>query len=199
MKMQCKVWGEDIFAENYWYFRNALVRANYTNLQNNVHETTKYLELFLRNLLLGQNNPLHNRSMHISGIFDRKVDIQKKKIDIVGKKVDIEDKKIDIQGEKVDIEDKKVDIQKEKMNIECIFTDKIEKFTSKTLNNIQILFDNFGYDEIFGRVDVVKLVVLKESSASKLISNLVKVGIIVPVAGYGKGRYRFFKANINKE
>lgn len=185
MKMQCRVWGEDIFAENSWYFRNALVRANYTNLQNNVHETTKYLELFLRNLLLEENNPLHNRSMHISGSFDRKVDIQKEKIDI--------------KGEKVDIEDKKVDIQKEKMNIECIFTGKIEKFTSKTLNNIQILFDNFGYDEIFGRVDVVKLVVLKESSASKLISNLVKVGIIVSVAGYGKGRYRFFKANINKE
>lgn len=182
----------DIFAKNSWYFRNALVRANYTNLQNNVHETTKYLELFLRNLLLEENNPLHNRSMHISRSFDRKVDIQKEKIDIVAEKVDI-------KGEKVDIEDKKVDIQKEKMNIECIFTGKIEKFTSKTLNNIQILFDNFGYDEIFGRVDVVKLVGLKESSASKLISNLVKVGIIVPVAGYGKGRYRFFKANINKE
>ena len=52
----------------------------------------------------------------------------------------------------------------------------------------------------YGRVDVVKLVGLKKvSCASKLISNLVKVGIIVPVVGYGKGRYRFFKANIKKE
>ena len=57
----------DIFAENAWYFRNALVRANYTNLKNGVHETTEYLELFLRNLLLGENNPLKNRDMHISG------------------------------------------------------------------------------------------------------------------------------------
>lgn len=57
----------DIFAENAWYFRNALVRANYTNLKKGVHETTEYLELFLRNLLLGENNPLKNRDMHISG------------------------------------------------------------------------------------------------------------------------------------
>ncbi len=57
----------DIFAENAWYFRNALVRANYTNLKKGVYETTEYLELFLRNLLLGENNPLKNRDMHISG------------------------------------------------------------------------------------------------------------------------------------
>ncbi|MBQ5320947.1 MAG: Fic family protein [Oscillospiraceae bacterium] len=57
----------DIFAENAWYFRNALVRANYTNLKKGVHETTEYLELFLRNLLLGEDNPLKNRDMHISG------------------------------------------------------------------------------------------------------------------------------------
>ena len=42
----------DIFAEHAWYFRNALVRANYTDLKNGVHETTEYLELFLKNLLL---------------------------------------------------------------------------------------------------------------------------------------------------
>lgn len=60
----------DIFAEHAWYFRNALVRANYTNLQKGVHETTEYLELFLRNLLLGEKNVLKNRSMHISGTLD---------------------------------------------------------------------------------------------------------------------------------
>ena len=60
----------DIFAEHAWYFRNALVRANYTNLQKGVHETTEYLELFLRNLLLGEKNVLQNRSMHIGGTLD---------------------------------------------------------------------------------------------------------------------------------
>ena len=55
----------DIFAKNAWYFRNAMVRANYTNLQKGAHETTEYLELFLRNLLLGENNPLQNRTLHV--------------------------------------------------------------------------------------------------------------------------------------
>ena len=36
-----------IFAENAWYFRNALVRANYNDLKNGIHETTEFLELFL--------------------------------------------------------------------------------------------------------------------------------------------------------
>ena len=56
----------DIFAENAWYFMNALVRANYTNLPKGVHETTEYLEAFLRNLLLDEKNELHNRNLHIS-------------------------------------------------------------------------------------------------------------------------------------
>ena len=59
----------DIFAENAWYFRNALVRANYNNFKIGIHETTEYLELFLRNLLLNEENELHNRVMHISGKF----------------------------------------------------------------------------------------------------------------------------------
>lgn len=57
----------DIFAENAWYFRNSLVRANYNDLKNGIYETTEYLEIFLRNLLLDENNPLHNRTLHISG------------------------------------------------------------------------------------------------------------------------------------
>lgn len=73
----------DIFAENAWYFRNALVRANYTNLRKGIHETTEYLEVFLRNLLLNEKNELRNRDLHISGLWDNgKVDIQEKKVDI---------------------------------------------------------------------------------------------------------------------
>lgn len=55
----------DIFAENAWYFRNALVRANYNDLKNGIHETTEFLELFLRNLLLDEQNELHNRCMQM--------------------------------------------------------------------------------------------------------------------------------------
>ena len=73
----------DIFAENAWYFRNALVRANYTNLQKGIHETTEYLEAFLRNLLLNEKNEIHNRNLHISGLLnEEKVDIGDTKVDI---------------------------------------------------------------------------------------------------------------------
>ena len=89
----------DIFAENAWYFRNALVRANYTNLQKGIHETTEYLEAFLRNLLLNEKNELHNRNLHISGLLnEEKVDIGDTKVDIKNEKVDIQDKKVDIEG-----------------------------------------------------------------------------------------------------
>ena len=76
----------DIFAENAWYFRNALVRANYSNLQKGIHETTEYVEIFLRNLLLDENNELHNREMHISGryTFKKKPNIGCKKPNIGG-------------------------------------------------------------------------------------------------------------------
>ena len=55
----------DIFAEHAWYFRNALVRANYNDLKNGIHETGEYLELFLKNLLLDEKNELNNRKLHI--------------------------------------------------------------------------------------------------------------------------------------
>ncbi len=55
----------DAFEKNSWYFRNALVRANYNNLQKGVHSTTKFLEMFFGNLLLDTNYELKNRFMHI--------------------------------------------------------------------------------------------------------------------------------------
>lgn len=55
----------DMFSENSWFFRNALVRANYNDVKNGITATTKYLELFFENLLLGKSNELKNRCLHI--------------------------------------------------------------------------------------------------------------------------------------
>ena len=148
----------DIFAENAWYFRNALVRANYNDLKNGVHETTEYLELFLRNLLLNENNPLHNRILHISGTF--------KEIE----KPDIETVKSDIEALKSDI-------------------DKI--FQPKTASHILKLREIFLDQAFFGRSDVMKAINLKPSRASELIKEMEEHGIIEPVTGNGKGKYRF--------
>lgn len=58
----------DTFAKNAWYFRNALVRANYKNIQKGVFEDRSFLIRFLRNLLLGKKSPLNNKELHISAI-----------------------------------------------------------------------------------------------------------------------------------
>ena len=55
----------DTFAKNAWYFRNSLVRANYTNLQKGIHEDRSYLIKFLRNLLLNEDNLLENKELHV--------------------------------------------------------------------------------------------------------------------------------------
>ena len=159
----------DIFAENAWYFRNALVRANYTNLQKGIYETTEYLEVFLRNLLLNEKNELHNRNLHISGLLN---------------------------GGKVDIESKKVDIQDKEVDIERILSEKRSNFSIKTIVHIYRLFEKFGYDEVFGRSAVMELLELKSSGASKLLSNLVQADIIEPVSGHGKGKYKFVENGV---
>ena len=59
----------DVFAENSWYFRNALVRANYNDLQKGIYATTKFLELFFENLLMDAHHELKNRYLHVE--YDR--------------------------------------------------------------------------------------------------------------------------------
>ena len=55
----------DPFARHSWYFRNALVRANYRNVAKRIDYTPVYLERFFRNLLLGEQWDLRNRYLHI--------------------------------------------------------------------------------------------------------------------------------------
>ena len=54
-----------LFADNSWYFRNALVRANYADIQKGVYEDKSFLEKFFRNLILGENNEMKNRYLLI--------------------------------------------------------------------------------------------------------------------------------------
>lgn len=141
----------NIFADNAWYFRNSLVRAKYNDLKNGVHETTEFLELFLRNLLLNEINPLHNRTLHISGTFK--------------------------ETEKPDIENTKPDIEK--------------VFQPKTASHILKLRGAFPGQMIFGRSDVMRVIDIKASRASDLLREMTEHGIIEPVSGHGKGKYRF--------
>ncbi|SHK55318.1 hypothetical protein SAMN05720762_102159 [Fibrobacter sp. UWH4] len=72
--------GNDIFAKNSWYFRNALVRANYKNVRKGIQQEPEHLEKFFRNLLMGEHNELRNRYLHVDykGVKDKAV-IEKSK------------------------------------------------------------------------------------------------------------------------
>ena len=55
----------EMFAKHSWYFRNALVRANYRNIQKGIDYSPIYLVRFFRNLLLKDGWVLKNRYLHI--------------------------------------------------------------------------------------------------------------------------------------
>lgn len=58
----------DVFSDNSWYFRNALVRSNYVNYPKNIHADFCFLNNFFENLLLNTKHTLRNRMMHVGNI-----------------------------------------------------------------------------------------------------------------------------------
>ena len=156
----------DIFAENAWYFRNSLVRANFNDLSKGIRETTEFVELFLRNLLLGESNELKNRYLHIRW--------KEQKQDIGDIKQDIQNIKQDIDGREIHVE-------------------VAEKVSQKTKQHIQKLFETFGYDQFFGRTDVMRILSITASPASTLIKRMLEMKLIYPLKGKGKGKYLFSK------
>jgi Fic family protein len=142
----------DIFAENAWYFRNSLVRANYNDLKNGIHETTEFLELFLRNLLLNEKHPLHNRTLHISGTFKA--------------------------PEKVNIEEQKANIEEQKANIENAFTAKTASHVCKLLDafDFQSIFGRSDIQEILGLKPTRSTALLKEMADKGFIEPVTGLG-----------------------
>ncbi|MBP9983891.1 MAG: Fic family protein [Prevotella sp.] len=56
----------DLFADNSWYFRNALVRANYRNVRKGIEPDMSFLISFFKNLMMGEQNELKNRFMIVN-------------------------------------------------------------------------------------------------------------------------------------
>ena len=142
----------DIFAENAWYFRNSLVRANYNDLKNGIHETTEYLELFLKNLLLGESHPLHNRTLHVSETF-----------------------KLD---EKVNIEEQKANIEREKANIEGSFTAKTASHVCRLLEEFgfRTIFGRSDVQTVLGLKPTRSTALMKEMSEKGFIKPVTGLG-----------------------
>lgn len=157
----------DIFAKNSWYFRNALVRANYKNLQKGIDKSPEFLEKFFRNMLMGEHNELKNRFMH----------------------VDFKDQKPTINAQKPTIGGEKTTIETKKAKIELAVEESPFNKTAK--ENLLKFVRGVELDEIFGVSRVREIVVCGASSASAALKKLQTLDLIEPVVGHGKGKHRF--------
>ncbi len=119
---------DNVFAENSWYFRNSLVRANYKNFEKNIFEDTSYLEKFLFNLLSDTNYELKNRYTHI--------DYKKKDDSISNKKYTLEEQAI-------------INIIKDNQSIK---QEDIAKVMNKSVRNIKYIMKDMQEKGIIERV-----------------------------------------------
>ncbi len=193
----------DIFAENSWYFRNALVRANYNDLTQGVYETTKYLERFIKNMIFNENHELKNRYLHVKNdknIFKSQQKSHPSPANTANTKHDIQ-----MIKENNSYYEPKTDLISldDELNSHHQPYNKIKKHTSlknelnnntkiytKTKSHIKKLHDQLG-ETIFGRKEVTEILHLTPSPASELIKKMLDFEIIKPVKGHGKGRYIF--------
>ena len=155
----------DVFAKNAWYFRNALVRANYRDVKNGIYEDMSFLEAFLRNLLMGEKNELKNRYMHIRW-----------------------DETTHSTGKQHIKQHIKRHIADENYILRILDTKDI---SSRTKGNIVRLYESFGMEKVFGRADVVEVLGISEKPASTLLGKMYSLNLTEKITGAGKGRYRF--------
>lgn len=121
--------------------------------------------------------------------LNEKVDIEMKNVDIVLKNVDIGTEKADIAVEMADIEEINADTMQ---RMRC-YIDRLREFGANktTISKMERLFHHMASNQIFGRSEVVALLDISPSAASKLIGKFLGADVIKPVEGKGKGKYRF--------
>ena len=119
-------------------FRNALVRANYSDWNRGIRRTTYFLELFLRNLLANEKNELKNRHLHIHW----------------------DEIKQNIESEKQNIGKQKQDIGNTGQDITIP-----SELNNKTGKNILMLYSCLGSDQVFVRTQVMEILHITASPA----------------------------------
>lgn len=97
-KLGFKNVNNDLFAHHSWYFRNALVRANYEDLSKGIYKTDKFLIRFLSNLLLKENYTLKNREMHV--LFEP----QNETVNLESDTVNLENDTVNLESDTLNLE-----------------------------------------------------------------------------------------------
>ncbi len=104
------------------------------------------------------------------------------------------DEKAAVGEKKVALEQEKVAFEAEKVAFERSISEL--KLNKPTKENILSLFESFEYDVPFTRADVIELCNLAPSSAGKMLSKIKELGLIVPAAEQGRGKYNFVEPKV---
>lgn len=172
----------DVFAENSWYFRNALVRANYNDLKNGIHSTTKYLELFFSNLLMGTNFELKNRFMHVD--YVEEMDNENANyggVDVFNAENETINDRNGIKKEKNEI------INRENEIINKIIEQLSAKFSAKKIKNVEKILiaiskkTSMTYEELLVEVGIGR------STVSRYLKELKELGVLKRVGANKNG------------
>ena len=164
----------DIFAKNSWYFRNALVRANYKNLQKGIDKNPEFLEKFFRNMLIGEHNELKNRFLHL----DFKAE---------NPNIDCKNANINYQNANIEFQRQIANAQKKAL-LELVRTTKLNATREKSILRI---IEKIDMGQVFGASDVMKAAGCKRTAASLILAQMLELKLTEKVIGHGKGKYRF--------
>ena len=104
-------------------------------------------------------------------------------------KVDIGDQKVDIDAQNVDIGGQKVDIEKLKEKYQIVLHEN--GYNKSTIEKVVRLLDKIGIDVAFGRGEVTSCTGVVDSAATKILKKMADAGVIEPVEGLGKSKYKF--------
>ena len=163
-KIDNKIFAENSHYINSWYFRNALVRANYRNLPKGIDREPVFLENFFRNMLMGEHHEMKNRYLHVNYRGNA--------------------------GEPSSLDDNTVEnakIRQEATRLEQRLENA--KLSASTKEKILAVIHGVGND-VFGASKVMELTGCKPTAATSLIKKLLSLEIVEPVTGHGKGKYR---------
>lgn len=165
----------DAFKQHSWYFRNALVRANYSNLQKDVERTTEYLQLFFRNLLMGERNELRNRYLHIrwNKMLNNDPVVNEDYAPFVAQHSSVENVKSSVQSEESSVENEKSSVETEQCSVQN------EK---SSVEIIRMVSEN----PKITAVQMAEKLGITTRAVEKQLANLRKKGIITRV-GPNKG------------
>ena len=90
---------------------------------------------------------------------------------------------------KVDFGSEKVAFGQEKIDIDLLLAEK--SISQITARRISALYDSLGYAEVFSRKDIISLMSVSSTYAGRLINQMKELGLIIGIAGKGKGKYKF--------